>query len=216
MGTRRAPSAAVAVGFVVAVCFLALAKAPARVQQGSTPAPTAPGNRDPFADARERRQREAQLRSAEMLGAVKTKDRRAAEASAEQLREDFRSLQVLRNKLVRQLQSEKPLDYKLIAGEVGEINKRAGRLRTRLAPPSAEGEKDEQVKEVEVADAEVKDALVTMCRRIDSFTENPVFVTPDVVNVEQSAKAARDLRDVIRFSAAIKKTAERLNKSPSK
>lgn len=216
MGNHRAPSATVVAGLVAAVCFLTLAAAPALAQRGATPGPPPPGNRDPFAGVREQVQREAQLRSAEMVGAVKPKDRRAAEAAAEQMREDFRGIQVLRNKLVRRLLSEKPLDYKLIAGEVGEINKRAGRLRVHLAREPAEGEKKEQEKQVEVAEAEVKDALVTMCQRIDSFTENPIFAVPDVVDVEQSARAARDLRDIIRFSGGIRKTAERLSKAPAK
>jgi hypothetical protein len=59
----------------------------------------------------------------------------------------------------------------------------------------------------------MKDALVTMVKRIDSFTENPVFKVPDVIDVQQSAKANRDLRHIILLSEGIRKTAERLNKT---
>jgi hypothetical protein len=59
----------------------------------------------------------------------------------------------------------------------------------------------------------LKDALVTLCKRIDSFTENPIFKVPAVVDVEQSAKADRDLRHIILLSAGIKKTAARLDRS---
>jgi hypothetical protein len=178
--------------------------------------PPPPGQNDPFAKAREHQQREARLRSAEMLGTVKSKDKRVAEAAAEQLKEDFRNIQILRNKLVRHLKSEASLDYKLIASETREINRRAERLRTHMLSEAAGGEKKEPETPVEIGDEQMKDALVTMCKRIDSFTESPVFKVPEVVNVEQSAKANRDLRHIILLSGGIRRTAERLNKSHKK
>jgi hypothetical protein len=165
-----------------------------------------------MAEARERQQREAQLRSLEVSGGAKKEDRRGAEAAAEQVRDDFKKIQVLRNKMVRHLLSEKPLDYKFIAEEVEEINKRAGRLKSYLIRAD-EGEKKEPV---EIGEGLLKDALVTMCKRIDSFTENPIFKVPAVVDVEQSAKADRDLRHILLLSAGIRKTAARLDTSHKK
>jgi hypothetical protein len=211
MGTHRGPSPVIAVGFMFAICVFTLAISSAQAQQTGPPPP---GNRDPFAEARERQQREAQLRSAEMVGGVKKLDRRSAEAAAEQMRDDFKNLQLLRNKLARHLLSDKPFDYKFIAGETEEINKRASRLKEHLLREVSEGEKPGQAKQVEITDARLKDALVTMIKRIDSFTENPVFKVPDVVDVHQSAKANRDLRHVILLSEGIRKTAERLDKTP--
>jgi hypothetical protein len=212
MGTsHRGPSPIAVVGFMAAVCVFTLAINSAQAQQTGPPPP---GNRDPFAEVRERQQREAQLRSAEMVGGVKKLDRRAAEAAAEQMREDFKSIQVQRNKIVRHLLSEKPFDYKFIATETEEINKRANRLKAHLLREVPGGEKQGQVKQVEITDDQMKDALVTMCKRIDSFTENPVFKVPDVVDVQQSAKANRDLRHIILLSDGIRKTAERLSKIP--
>lgn len=210
MGTHRGPSPIVVVGFMAAVCVFTLAINSAQAQQTGPPPP---GNRDPFAEVRERQQREAQLRSAEMMGGVKKLDRRSAEAAAEQMREDFKSIQLLRNKLVRHLLSDKPFDYKFIATETEEINKRANRLKTHLLREVPEGEKKGQEKQVEITDAQMKDALLTMVKRIDSFTENPVFKVPEVVDVQQSAKANRDLRHVILLSDGIRKTAERLSKT---
>jgi hypothetical protein len=211
MGNQRGSSAIVAVGFLAAVCVFTLGMNSAQAQQTGPP-PV--GNRDPFAEVRERQQREAQLRSAEIVGGVKKLDKRSAEAAAEQMREDFKSLQIRRNNLVRHLLSEKPFDYKFIAGETEEINKRASRLKMHLLREVPEGEKKEQAKEVEIAEAQMKDALLTMVKRIDSFTENPVFKVPDVVDVQQSAKAKRDLRHIILLSEGIRKTAERLNRKP--
>jgi len=208
------------VGCVLAVCVSALTTDSAHAQQSMPAGPPPPGNRDPFGEARERRQREAQLRSAEMVGTAKTTDRRASEAAAGQLREDFRNIQILRNKLVRHLQSNKPLDYKFIADETGEINKRAGRLRTHLlrAAPDDDEKTEREKKEqyVEIGDGQITDALVTMCKRIDSFTESPVFKVPDVIDLKQSDKAGRDLRDIIKLSGGIRKAAERFNKTSGK
>ncbi|HEX8151203.1 MAG TPA: hypothetical protein VF591_28740 [Pyrinomonadaceae bacterium] len=213
MVNHRAPVAGVIIGLAAALCLSCVfAAPPARAQQGALPGPPAPGNRDPMAEARERQQREAQLRSLEVSGGAKKEDRRGAEAAAEQVRDDFKKIQVLRNKMVRHLLSEKPLDYKFIAEEVEEINKRAGRLKSYLIRAD-EGEKKEPV---EIGEGLLKDALVTMCKRIDSFTENPIFKVPAVVDVEQSAKADRDLRHILLLSAGIRKTAARLDTSHKK
>ena len=214
MGNHRAPSAAVAVGFAAAICVLTLAAGAARAQQGTPPGPPPPGNRDPLGEMRERQQREAQLRSAEMMGGLRTT--RGAGAAAEQMREDFRSIQILRNKLARHLLSDVPLDYKFVAGEAAEINKLAGRLKSHLVPEPTGGAKKAPEVPVEIADSQMRDALATMCKRIDSFTEHPLFKTPEVIDIQQSAKASRDLRHIILLSGGIRKTAERLNKAHGK
>ena len=211
MENHRALSGVVRAGFAAAVCLLTLAPNLAQSQS----APGAPQGEDPFADVRERRQREAQLRSSEMVSEAKTVDTRELEAAAKQMRDDFREIQVMRNNVVRHLLSEKPLDYKLIASETQGINKRANRLKTHVIHES-ESEKKEGGKQVELGDNQMKDALVTMCKRIDSFTENPAFKLPVVFDATQSAKAHRDLLDIILLSGRIMKLAERLNKTPSK
>jgi hypothetical protein len=147
-----------------------------------------------------------------MVSPARKVDTREFEAAAKQMRGDFKVIQVMRNNVVRHLQSEKPLDYKFIATETEGINKRAHRLQALLARESVDGEKKEEAKQVELSDNQLKDLLVTMCKRIDSFTENPVFKLPDVVDAQQSAKAGRDLRDIIRLSGGIVKLAEKLNK----
>ena len=110
MGDRRALRAAVVAGFVGLVCIFALPPGAARAQQPGAPGTTPPGERDPFAEVRERQRREAQLRSAEMIGEVKLTDRRSVEAAVGQMKDDFRRIQVLRNDMVRHLQSGRPLD----------------------------------------------------------------------------------------------------------
>jgi len=213
MGDRRALRAAVVAGFLGLVCLFALSPGAARAQQPSAPGPPPPGNRDPFAEARERQQREAQLRSAELLGEVKLTDRRSVEAAVEQMKDDFRRIQVLRNEVVRHLQSGRPLDYKFISREAGEINKRAGRLKTHLLREVPAGEKKEPSPPADIEGAQLTEALVRMCHRIDSFTENPLFKIPEVIDVKDAEKAGRDLRDILQLSEVIGKSAEKLKKT---
>lgn len=205
------------VGPAVAAAFvLALSAVTVRAQQTAPPGAPLPGNRDPLAEARERQQREAQLRSNERLGVPRSKEGWDVAAVVERMKDDFRGLQVQRNKLVRRLQSGGPLDYKLIAEEAEGINKRAGRLRQHLLREAAGAEKKEPEKPLELGDGQLNDALFTMCKRIDSFTENPIFKVPSVVDVEQSAKADRDLRHILLLSGGIKRAAERLDKTHKK
>ena len=202
------------VGAVAATFVFALAGATARAQQRPPGPPE--GDRDPFAEVRERQRREAQLRSAEMLGVSKTKEGADLNAAVEQMKDDFRGIQVERNKVVRQLQSGRPLDLKLVAEDAESINKRAGRLRHHLLREPSAAEKKEPEKPVEIGDELLKDALFTICKRIDSFTENPIFKVPAVVDVEQSAKADRDLRHILLLSGGVKRAAERLDKTQKK
>jgi len=58
----------------------------------------------------------------------------------------------------------------------------------------------------------VKDALISLCKRIRSFVTNPVVETPGAVDVKESARAGQDLERLIELSGNIHKTAERLKK----
>jgi hypothetical protein len=213
MRDRRAFRAAVVAGLVGLVCLFALSPGAAPAQQSGAPGPPPPGNRDPFAEVRERQQREAQLRSAEMLGEVKLTDRRSVEAAVERMREDFRRIQILRNGVVRHLQSGGTLDYKFIARETAEINKRAGRLKTHFLREVSGGDKKDEERQADLEGPRLTEALVRMCHRIDSFTANPLFKIPEVIDVKDAERAGRDLRDILQLSEAVGKASERLKKT---
>ena len=213
MKKHRAPSAIGRLAFATALGLISLAPQAIKGQQNI---PTAPAVKDPFGEIRERQAREAALRGAEMVGPARKGNTGDPEAAAKQMRDDFKAIQVMRNNVARHLLSEKPLDYKFIAGETEAINKRANRLRAYLTLASVEGEKKEESKALELGDHQMKGALVTMCKRIDSFTENPLFKQTEVVDESQSAKAKGDLRDIILLSDGIVKLAEKLNKPSHK
>lgn len=218
MRSQRALASMFVRGFAAAALLVAAPfVAGTALAQQSIPGPPPPGDRDPFAAVRERQQREAQLRSAEMVGKAVPVDRRAAEVAAGQVREDFKRIQILRNEIARHVLSGKPLDYKFIAGETAEVNKRAVRLKAYMAPETSKGDGGKEQKRAdEIGEGLMKDALVTLCKRIDSFTDNPMFKLPEVIDVQQFEKAGKDLETIVLLSDAVRKGAERAGKTAKK
>lgn len=163
-------------------------------------------------EQRDREIREAKLRTAELGVAGAKIDQKRVEAAIAQVKQDFRQIQIVRNEMVRNLLAERPLDYKLISTETGEINKRADRLKTFLMAPIPEDKEKSYRNQVEFDSEEMKEALVRLCNLIAGFVDNPVLKTPDKVDVEQSAKAGGDLLSIIALSGNIKRSADKLNK----
>lgn len=213
MGGEHTSWAASLIRLAASLLLSAAAAGPAAARQlgPSTNAPP-PGTANPKREAIRQQGHEAMLRGAELLRRP-AGDQRGAQAAAEQVKQDFKHIQVLRNNLARHLTSEGPLNYKVIADAAGELNKRANRLGTYLMPQTSGGHDEKARSQIEVDGALMKPALVTLCQRIDSFTGNPVFKVLDVVDVEQAARAVGDLRGIIRLSARIKDGAERMNKT---
>lgn len=214
--SRAASVASVLCGPAVLAFALVSVVSPAAAQPAGPGAAPPPGRADPKAATRERQGREAMLRSAELFTVSPPTDERGAEAAAEQVKQDFTHIQVLRNKIARHLTAARPLDYKFIAGETKELHKRANRLRAHLIPQAPGDWAAEPPGTAALTGEQLTEALVSLCRRIDSFTENPVFKVLGVVNVEESAKAAGDLQTIIRLSSRIKEDAARLNKAARK
>ena len=128
-----------------------------------------------------------------------------------QLQDDFAQLQVANRSMLRAVLIDNTVDPKSIAKSVSEIRKRAERLNTNLALPSTEGT-------VESSDAEInadqlKPSVVKLRRLIFSFIDNPFFKEASVVDTQQTAKARRDLEDIINLSERIKKSSDRLRKN---
>lgn len=170
----------------------------------------------PGASPKERTQdiqnREFKLRSVERDAARAQVNQQRLQVAIELVKKDFKRIQIIRNKMVDDLVADKPLDYKLIAERAGEINERAHHLKTFLMPPVDEEKEKEQKHEIEYKHEELKGALVKLCNTIFNFTENPILKTPDVVDVQQSAKAGRDLLTIIELSGNIKRSTEKLGK----
>ena len=188
---------------------LAITHAAVLAQQGP---PAVPERPDPFAELRERRQRETALRGAEMVPRRRGEDPRRAQIIIEQMREDYKRLQVLRNEMVRSLVSGAPLDYKRVLERTAEINKRASRLKTSLAfeNPTAD---DKRQTQSELNGEQIKSALVDLCNGIITFIENPMFKSPGVVDAQESTRAGRVLYSIIDLSDDIRRNAAKLRKA---
>jgi hypothetical protein len=172
-----------------------------------------PPVKDPRSETLERTNREATLRSAEMEVAVEKTDQRRINATIEQIKEDFRHIQIVRNEIVRNILANKPFDYTLISEEAGDVRKRADRLKSTLVAPAGQEAEKSQKNEIDFTDQEMKSVLVRLCKLIDSFVENPVLKTPAITDAQQSKKVAGDLLNIIDLSANIKRSADKLNKT---
>jgi len=195
-----------------AACYIAAAIALLAGAADRAVAQRRPDNPDLKREQRNREVREANLRTVEAKADVERIDQKRVAAAIEQVKEDFKQIQVVRNQMVRNLLAGKPLEFKLIAHETGEIHKRADRLKSYLMPPAPDKDGGHHKSQIEFANDEMKDALVRLCNLIAGFIDNPVLKTPDKVDVEQSAKAGGDLIMIIELSGNIKRSAERLSK----
>jgi hypothetical protein len=147
--------------------------------------------------------------------AARPTDERAVKAAVKQLGEDFRRIQVIRNDVARTLVAGGALDYGRVSEQAAEVRKRALRMQTYLALRDAKAEEVQHAEAVAPGERELKEALVRLCKRIDSFVANPRFKSPDVVNVEGNEKAGRDLREIIALSNAVREGAGRLGRTDS-
>jgi len=195
-----------------AACYMAAAIALLAAASETAIAQRRPDNPDLKREQRNREVREANLRNTETKAAIERIDQKRVAAAIEQVKEDFKQIQIVRNEMVRNLLAGKPLDYHLITQETGEIHKRAERLKSYLMPPVPNEKKELHDSQIEFNNDEMKDALVRLCNLIAGFIDNPVLKTPDKVDVEQSAKAGGDLLMIIEMSGNIKRSAERLSK----
>lgn len=143
----------------------------------------------------------------------KPKDRRQVEALMAQTEEDFNRILTVHNEIARVLTSNNTLNYGFVSDATSEIHKRASRLQSNLNLGLSEEDAAGAAKAEQFEDAEMKDALIKLCKQIRSFVTNPVIENPNTINVEQALKARRDLDSVIQLSEQIKKDAEKLNKA---
>lgn len=199
------------------VCCLILAVSSLILMAGTVLAQApAPGTNAPDIrlEEQDRQSREMQLRNAGGMGSVVTElNQQRINASIDQLKQDFRRIQIIRNEMIDYLLANKPLDYKRVAEQTGEINKRTLRLKTFLMQPTPDEKEKEQKNQAELNNEEIKGALVKLCNLIFSFTENPILKNPGTVDVQQSARAGRDLLGIVEISSTIKKSAEKLKQS---
>jgi hypothetical protein len=139
--------------------------------------------------------------------------RREAKLSFAKISEDFTRIQVINNELVAAAARDAELDLKVVAKSTAEIRKLAARLKENLVlPEPEEGPKQVQT-EGGTETVQLKPALAALGKLIAGFAHNPVFKEPKVVDAQMSAKARRDLEEIIELSGQLRKTSEKLTKT---
>lgn len=202
-------------GFLIfaSACTLTTARA---VAQGRNERPLTPMER-----VRERQlRREAQMETSMMIEALKRESRKRpveeSNVSASlQLKYDFENLQTTHNQMMEMIFSNNVMDYRLIAEASAEIRRRATRLKSNLPLPETEKAVAGQSLKGwdEIDGGQLKPALLFLDELIMRFVTNPIFQQADVLDLQQSSQAKRDLEDIIKMSGKIRKSAEKLAKA---
>jgi hypothetical protein len=199
---------------MAAVFTLGLASITLTQAQGKPVGAGPPANNNPNLDTRQRQLDENRLRSAELNVGAEEGNKKRLEAAILNMKEDFTRIQILRNDIARNLIAQKPLNPKLLSEQTAEINKRASRLNVYMR---AHTEEEKESNSLELKSEEMVDALVRLCKLIDSFTENPALknaATVDSKEVskarENKANADRDLLAIIKLSSSLQKKSDTL------
>jgi len=132
-----------------------------------------------------------------------------------QSKEDFKVLQGVNNKMMADAWDHDDLDYGSISESISQIRSRAVRLRSSLALPKTEEEKQPDKKPADLTTASVKEfraALLRLDKSIMNFVTNPLFKDSAVVEMDLATRASHDLEMVIEQSETLQKVARSLTK----
>ena len=199
-----------------ALLFFTLTAPPEALAQGRRPQahhPPTPAQPDPI--PRPPSVRERQMMMDEMAREVGKgpAPRKSEELRMSEIAEDYRDLQQVNNKMMASTMRAAEPDYKMVAGSLADIRRRAERLRENLALPAPGARGEAKAEPKPAADAAgMKAALLALDRSIMSFVRSPLFRNTDVLDAEAAAGASSDLADVIERSRLAAKDAERLGK----
>jgi len=194
----------------VALVFVALSPALARAQSSQS-----------AQAAREARRMEMEMRQRALRDLNQMINKRPAKApdprpDFNEVAEEFKQLQLVNYSLAAVTDPKVTLDYARVRKESAEVRKRAARLKSYLSLPEVEAAgKQEKAVEIQTPEA-LRAAVGRLDALVNSFAWNPVFQRPDVVDLEQSTKAGRDLAGILSLSERIRKSAEELGRSVAK
>ncbi|HYP52318.1 MAG TPA: hypothetical protein VEQ42_02195, partial [Pyrinomonadaceae bacterium] len=199
------------VGVAALICassFLLMVSAEPSFAQRGSPGATAAGRRvDTLTRQGEQYERDNLGRERE-APADAPRDRRRAKDAAEQVKRDFDGLQAAYNKIVLAMAPGKRPDLDSILDSVVEVKRCASRLRDHLALPKA-GDDEADEARGEARAARLEESLLMLRKHIYSFVTNPLFDGPPVLDVQQAAKARRDLDKILELSESIRRSGDR-------
>lgn len=164
------------------------------------------------AKRQEAQQRQWALRNIDKIKDVPPENPNDTRPTYAEVAHDFEQLQLVNNSLSGAAQGGAALNFDLIKKHSGEVKKRASRLKSCLALPEVK-EQAAQLKLLEARTPEaMKSAVASLDALVNAFAWNPVFHQTNVVDLEHSTKAARDLAGIISLSERINKSAAEMSK----
>lgn len=126
------------------------------------------------------------------------------------IKDDFRDLQSLNNKMMADAWSRETLDYSTIADTVSKIRGKANDLKESLSLP--ESDNPQTAPKAVTTVKHFREELLLLDKTIMSFVNNPVFQAANTVDVNLAKNASADLEQVILLTVDLKQNAQKLRK----
>jgi len=129
------------------------------------------------------------------------------------IKDDFRDLQSLNNKMMADAWLQDSLDYSSIADMVSKIRNKASDLKDALSLPESENSQTAPKTPAVTTVRQFREELLLLDKTIMSFVNNPVFQVANAVDVNLAKKASTDLEQVISLTFDLKQNAQKLRKT---
>lgn len=128
------------------------------------------------------------------------------------IKDDFRDLQSLNNKMMADAWLQDTLDYSSIAEMVSKIRGKANDLKEGLSLPESENPVPDLKMPAVTTVRQFREELLLLDKTIMRFVTNPVFQAANTMDVNLAKKASDDLEQVILLTLDLKQNAQKLRK----
>ena len=132
---------------------------------------------------------------------------------AKKIKDDFRDLQALNNKMMADAWLQETLDYSSIGDMVSKIRGKANDLKDGLSLPQSDNPQSDLKMPAVSSVRQFREQLLLLDKAIMSFVNNPVFQAANTVDVNLAKKASGDLEQVLLLTVDLKQNAQKLRKS---
>ena len=129
------------------------------------------------------------------------------------IKDDFRDLQSLNNKMMADAWLQDAVDYSSVADMVSKIRGKANDLKDGLSLPESEESQTALKAPAVTTVRQFREELLLLDKTIMSFVTNPVFQANNALDVNLAKKASEDLKQVIFLTADLKQNAQKLGKT---
>lgn len=129
------------------------------------------------------------------------------------IKDDFRDLQSLNNKMMADAWSQDTLDYSAISEMVSKIRSKANDLKDGLSLPESDKPQTTLKMPAVTTVRQFREELLLLDKAVMRFVNNPVFQANNSVDVNLAKKASEDLEQAISLSIDLKQNAQKLRKT---